>query len=55
METTNPHDTLEPLKMCLQQVVRGKGAAIDRLLTALLADGHVLIEDVPGTGKTTLA
>jgi MoxR-like ATPase len=41
--------------MCLQQVVRGKGEAIDRLLTALLADGHVLIEDVPGTGKTTLA
>ncbi|NLF23667.1 MAG: MoxR family ATPase [Lentisphaerae bacterium] len=55
MGSTNPHETLEQLKRCLQQVIRGKGEVIDRLLTALLADGHVLIEDVPGTGKTTLA
>ncbi len=43
------------VKARLQQVIRGKGEVIDLLLTALLADGHVLIEDVPGTGKTTLA
>ncbi len=48
-------DELARLKAQLQQVIRGKAAAIDLLLTALLADGHVLIEDVPGTGKTTLA
>ena len=43
------------LKENLSAVIRGKGEAIDLLLTAILADGHVLIEDVPGTGKTTLA
>jgi MoxR-like ATPase len=35
--------------------VRGKRAAVDLALVALFAGGHVLIEDVPGTGKTTLA
>ncbi len=34
---------------------RGEPRAVDLLLTALLARGHVLIEDVPGVGKTTLA
>ena len=33
----------------------GKTATIDLAVAALLARGHVLIEDVPGTGKTTLA
>jgi len=39
----------------LRKVIRGKDAAIDLLLTGVLAGGHVLLEDVPGTGKTTLA
>ena len=39
----------------VQRVVVGKGEAIDLALIALLCSGHVLIEDVPGTGKTTLA
>ncbi len=39
----------------VQQIVVGKSAAIDLAITALLARGHVLIEDVPGTGKTTLS
>ena len=43
------------LKAQLQRVIRGKEAVINLMLTALLAEGHVLIEDVPGTGKTTLA
>jgi MoxR-like ATPase len=34
---------------------RGEARAVDLLLTALLSRGHVLIEDVPGVGKTTLA
>lgn len=38
----------------LAQCILGKEAEIERLLTALLAGGHVLIEDVPGTGKTQL-
>ncbi len=37
------------------KVIVGKDAAVELLLVALLADGHVLIEDVPGVGKTTLA
>lgn len=36
-------------------VVEGKREAIDRTLTVLLAGGHLLVEDVPGVGKTVLA
>ena len=39
----------------LDSVLLGKHDSIELLVMALLADGHVLIEDVPGTGKTTLA
>ncbi len=36
-------------------VIVGQSGTLDLLLTALFADGHVLLEDVPGTGKTMLA
>jgi MoxR-like ATPase len=39
----------------IQKVIIGKDEVLDLLLTALLCEGHVLLEDVPGTGKTTLA
>lgn len=39
----------------LDKVLLGKNEQVRMLAMALLADGHVLIEDVPGTGKTTLA
>lgn len=39
----------------VQRVIVGKSEAIDLAIVALLARGHVLIEDVPGTGKTTLS
>ena len=39
----------------ISQVIVGKEEIARLLLTALLADGHVLLEDVPGTGKTKLA
>lgn len=39
----------------VSRVVVGKTDVIELLLVALLADGHVLLEDVPGIGKTTLA
>jgi MoxR-like ATPase len=39
----------------LGRVVRGKAAALDLALVALLSGGHLLIEDVPGQGKTLLA
>jgi len=37
------------------QVIIGKGNVVELLLVALLTEGHVLLEDVPGIGKTTLA
>src|SRR6476619_517294 len=39
----------------IERVIVGKRDAIDLLLVALLCEGHVLIEDVPGIGKTVLA
>jgi len=39
----------------LEGILLGKPEAVELLVMALLADGHVLVEDVPGTGKTTLA
>jgi MoxR-like ATPase len=43
------------LRARLAVAVRGRDDVIDLLLVALLADGHVLLEDFPGSGKTTLA
>ena len=39
----------------ISQVIVGKRYAIELLLVAFLADGHVLIEDIPGLGKTLMA
>ncbi len=39
----------------LNRAVKGRESIIDLVLVALLADGHVLLEDYPGSGKTTLA
>ncbi len=39
----------------IARVIVGKGAVIELVLVALMSDGHILIEDVPGIGKTTLA
>jgi MoxR-like ATPase len=39
----------------VQKVIIGKRETIELLLTAILCEGHALLEDVPGTGKTTLA
>jgi len=46
---------LAPLKENLQSVIYGKSDCIDVMIVSLLAGGSVLIEDVPGVGKTTLA
>jgi len=43
------------LRENIEKVIVGKGQVIDLALVALLGNGHVLIEDVPGIGKTTLA
>lgn len=39
----------------IEKVIVGKGEIAELLLTTLLAEGHVLLEDVPGTGKTKIA
>jgi MoxR-like ATPase len=39
----------------IERVIIGKRQVVELLIVALLCEGHVLIEDVPGTGKTTLA
>jgi len=43
------------LKVQLREVLAGKDEAIEQVLIAMLCGGHVLIEDLPGVGKTTLA
>ncbi|CBK73401.1 MoxR-like ATPases [Butyrivibrio fibrisolvens 16/4] len=43
------------LKAAIEQRIVGKGDVIDKLIAAFLAEGHVLLEDVPGVGKTSLA
>jgi MoxR-like ATPase len=64
-----PRDTIDPpvavspqflsklaeLESALQSAIRGKPEAVRLSLVCLLAHGHLLIEDVPGVGKTTLA
>jgi MoxR-like ATPase len=46
---------LENVLREIEKVIAGKQAVIEKILLALLADGHVLLDDVPGVGKTTLA
>jgi MoxR-like ATPase len=46
---------VERLRARLNKAVLGREAVIDLVICALLADGHVLLEDYPGSGKTTLA
>jgi MoxR-like ATPase len=49
------HDLAERAADNIERVIVGKREVVDLLLVALLCEGHVLIEDVPGTGKTMLA
>ena len=39
----------------INRVMEGKGHTVHQIMTAILAGGHILIEDIPGVGKTTLA
>ena len=48
-------DLLTRVQQSVQSVIRGKDEVIQLALVGLLARGHLLIEDVPGVGKTTLA
>jgi MoxR-like ATPase len=48
-------DTARQVRENIQRVIVGKDDIINKVLSAVLSEGHVLLEDVPGTGKTTLA
>lgn len=48
-------DIINAVRENIRKVIIGKEDVIDLLLTALLAEGNVLLEDMPGTGKTMLA
>ena len=52
---TNFGMMVSALKQNIARAVVGKDDVVELMLTALLCEGHVLIEDVPGVGKTTLA
>jgi MoxR-like ATPase len=47
--------TVEGISAAIESVIEGKADVIRLMLTVLLAEGHVLLEDVPGVGKTMLA
>ena len=47
--------TVRRVEESVARVIRGKPEAIRLAVTTLLARGHLLVEDVPGVGKTTLA
>lgn len=49
------NETITAIKNNIAKVMIGKEQTVDLLLTALIAGGHVLLEDVPGMGKTVLA
>lgn len=57
----NASNELPAVKICqritsnIESVIRGQSSAIRKLLAGFAAEGHVLLEDFPGTGKTTLA
>src|SRR5580704_7356731 len=55
MSTAATSSTISQLQGAIRRVIRGKDDAIELALISLLARGHLLIEDVPGVGKTTLA
>ena len=52
-ETMN--EKIQVIQNEVKKAISGKDEVIDQVLTAILAGGHILLEDIPGVGKTTLA
>lgn len=48
-------EKLERLQKNIEKIIKGKSEVVKNAIIAMLAQGHLLIEDVPGVGKTTLA
>lgn len=54
-ESLNNNNKIRELIAQMETVIKGKRLQIEQVITCLLAQGHILIEDNPGTGKTVLA
>lgn len=48
-------DTLNQIQEEVNKVIKGKNDTVQKVLAAVIAGGHVLMEDIPGVGKTTLS
>ena len=55
IDFTNLKDKLDSLRREIGRIIIGQQEWVDLLLTAILADGHVLVEGVPGVAKTLMA
>ncbi len=55
MDIIKVHQIASEIRQNISKVIIGKEDKINLILTCLLAEGHVLLEDLPGTGKTVLA
>lgn len=55
MEFKGMKEELDKIKQNMEKVIVGKGDVIELVLVAMTAGGHVLLDDVPGTGKTMLS
>ena len=48
-------DKLNQIQDEVNKIIKGKNEVVQKVLAAILAGGHILMEDIPGVGKTTLA
>ena len=55
MQKEEAYARIEQIKVAINKVFVGKEDVVEKTLICLLAGGHILLEDVPGVGKTTLA
>src|SRR5437763_15195265 len=55
MSAVEAAEAVALLQAAVERVIRGKPEAVRLAIVTLLAGGHLLVEDVPGVGKTTLA
>lgn len=54
-QLTEAKQALDRLRTNMRRTIRGKDDVLDQVLVCLIAGGHLLLEDLPGVGKTTLA
>ena len=54
MDCKQVQSLAETLKQNISTVISGKDSVIEKVILSLLCSGHILLEDIPGTGKTTI-